>query len=81
LHQKLLACGRDDLLSKLSEIVPVHAMIAPEDLAIYQSDEVAGTVSPLATFEGLPSDNNMLNSFLRQGNDIFDQLLAMEEEI
>ena len=81
LHQKLQACGREDLLSKLAEIVPVHAMIASEDLAIYQSDEVAGTVSPLATFEGLPSDNNMLNSFLRQGNDIFDQLLALEEEL
>jgi predicted ATPase len=81
LRQKLQVFGRADLLSKLAEIVPVHAMIAPEDLAIYQSDEVAGTVSPLATFGGLPSDNNMLNSFLRHGNEIFDQLLALEEEI
>lgn len=81
LHRKLQACDRKDLLPKLAEIVPVHAMIAPEDLAIYQSDEVTGTVSPLATFEGLPSDSNMLNSFLHQGNDIFDQLLALEEEI
>lgn len=81
LHAKLLTRGREDLLPKLADIVPVHAMIAPQDLAIYQSDEVKGTVSPLSTFEGVPSDHNVLNQFLRQGNDIFDQLLALEEEI
>jgi predicted ATPase len=81
LHRKLQTRGRTDLLSKLTQIVPMHAMIDPHDLAIYQSDEVAGTVTPLSTFEGIPSDSNMLNHFLRQGNDLFDQLLALEEEI
>ena len=81
LHQKLHANQRQDLLPKLAELFPDHAMVAPEDLAIYESDETTGTVSPLPTFEGLPSDSNLLNGFLREGNEIFDRLLELEEEI
>ena len=81
LHRKLQDNGRDDLLHQLAKIVPVHAMVDPHELAIYQTNEVDGTVSLLPTFEGVPSDSNMLNQFLRQGNALFDQLLALEEEM
>lgn len=81
LDRKLKANGRLDLLPKLAQIVPVNAMLAPDDLAIYEADDLTGTVHQLPTFEGIPSDNNLLNKFLRQGNDIFDQLLGLEEEI
>lgn len=81
LHGKLTSAGRPDLLNKLADIVPKHAMIAPADLAIYELDEAGGTVSPLPDFEGVPSDRNVLNRFLQHGNAVFDQLLALEEEI
>lgn len=81
LHQKLQHLKRIDLLEKLACIVPLHAMLDPNELAIYQSDEVTGTVSLLGDFEGIPSDSNLLNQFLRKGNVVFDQLLALEEEI
>jgi hypothetical protein len=81
LHRKLQDHGRDDLMHQLTKIVPVHAMVAPHELAIYQTSEVDGTVSLLPNFEGVPSDNNVLNQFLRQGNALFDQLLALEEEM
>ena len=81
LHGKLTSARRPDLLNKLAGIVPPHAMIAPADLAIYELDEGSGTVSSLPDFEGVPSDRNMLNRFLQHGNAVFDQLLALEEEI
>jgi predicted ATPase len=81
LHVKLKELGRADLIERLVQIVPLHAMIAPEDLAIYQSNEVDGTVSELPNFEGIPSDSNALNTYLRKGNELFDQLLDLEESI
>ena len=81
LHMKLEKLGRTDLIEKLVQIVPAHAMVAPDDLAIYQSDEVDGTVRALPNFEGIPSDANALNIYLRKGNELFDQLLDLEEGI
>lgn len=81
LHAKLQMLGRADLIERLVQIVPVHAMLAPQELAIYQSDETQGTVSELPNFEGIPSDSNVLNTYLRKGNELFDQLLDLEEAI
>lgn len=81
LHAKLQTLGRADLIERLVQIVPAHAMVAPQDLAIYQSDETQGTVTELPNFEGIPSDSNVLNTYLRKGNELFDQLLDLEEAI
>jgi hypothetical protein len=81
LWAKLLKQNRQDLIDKLFQIVPMHAMLAPKELAIYQSNELDGTVSELPNFEGIPSDNNVLNTYLRKGNELFDQMLDLEEAI
>ena len=81
LHAKLQALGRSDLVERLVQIVPLQAMVAPEDLAIYELSETEGTVKELPNFEGIPSDNNALNAYLRMGNELFDQLLDLEEAI
>lgn len=81
LHVKLQKLGRADLNEKLVQIVPFHAMLAPQDLAIYQSDEVVGSISALPNFKGIPSDNNALNTYLRKGNELFDQLLELEDAV
>ncbi|MEY4506625.1 MAG: hypothetical protein RL297_1203 [Pseudomonadota bacterium] len=78
---KLLEQDRQDLIDKLVQIVPLHAMLPPKDLAIYQSNELDGTLSELPNFEGIPSDSNVLNTYLRKGNEMFDQLLDLEEAI
>lgn len=72
-----------DLRNKLKKIVPAHARIAPSELAIYESvGDSAGELRKLPTLEdGVPSDGNTLNGFLRQGNIIFDKLLELEEEL
>ena len=81
LHTKFQAMGRADLMKALAAIVPVHAMVAPQDLAIYELSEEKGAVIELPHVEGIPSDGNALNAYLRMGNDLFDQLLDLEEAI
>lgn len=81
LWAKLLEQGRQDLIEKLIEIVPLHAMVPAKELEIYQSNELDGTVSALPHFEGIPSDSNVLNTYLHKGNALFDQLLDLEEAI
>lgn len=71
----------DEFLTKLDSIVPSNVRIAGEDLAIYQSDEKSGTVMRLDSIEGIPTDHNYLNDALRNGNELFDKLLELEEEL
>jgi len=69
------------LLAKLNEIIPEAASTPPEQVAIYELDETNGSISRLSTFEGIPSDRNLLNMLLREGNQLFDSLLEIEEEL
>lgn len=71
----------EELLEKLNAIVPLKSTISASDVAIYQMDERDGTIRRLSTFEGIPSDKNLLNQSLADGNDLFDQLLEIEQEL
>lgn len=81
LHEKTVAQNNGDLKAKLEKLIPVTALVKAQDLAIYQSDEKSGVVSRLGTSDGIPSDRNFLNNFLHKGNEIFDELLFLEEEL
>ena len=83
LRQKLRAAPvpQPPLLARLEALVPAAAQVAPEQVAVYQLDEHTGGIQRLPTFEGIPSDRNYLNDVLRQGNQLFDELLAIEEEL
>jgi predicted ATPase len=81
LQQRLKEKKRDDLLAELYEIVPEEALLLADEVAIYQCNERDGSVSELPCFEGIPSDRNMLNEWLRSGNELFDKLLELEEAI
>lgn len=69
------------LKDKLNTIVPENSTINPKELAIYELNEVNGLISKLGNFEGIPSDKNFLNTSLAQGNQLFDSLLEIEEEL
>ncbi|MCC6726489.1 MAG: ATP-binding protein [Saprospiraceae bacterium] len=71
----------NQLTKKLSSIVPLSALCAPDDLVVYQLDESDGTIKKLANFEGVITDKNYLNQIIRQGNELFDSLLEIEEEL
>jgi hypothetical protein len=70
-----------ELLRKMHEIIPAKSLISAQDVAIYQLNETDGSISKLPTYEGIPTDKNYLNMILREGNQIFDSLLEIEEEI
>lgn len=81
LQQKLIEHKRVDLLPDLYEIVPEQALLLADEVAIYQCNERDGSISELPCFEGIPSDHNLLNDWLRTGNELFDRLLELEEAI
>lgn len=67
--------------TKIEEIVPKTAMLNEKDLLVYELNEIEGTIIKLAKYQGIPSDNNYLNESLRAGNELFDKLLEIEEEL
>ena len=71
----------NELISKLEQIIPQESTISGLDVAIYQLDENTGTIKLLPNSEGIPSDNNYLNQSLRHGNEMFDSLLEIEQEL
>lgn len=81
LRQRLMDAQRGDLLPMLYQIVPEQVLLAAEDVVIYQCNEQSGSISRLPSFEGIPSDRNVLNQWLCEGNTLFDRLLELEEAI
>lgn len=71
----------DIMMEKLEKVIPKESVVSGNDVAIYQLDERDGTISKLSNTEGIPSDNNYLNESLRHGNEMFDYLLEIEQEL
>lgn len=69
-----------DLLDRLRDVVPLESCISGSDTIVYQLTD-AGMLTRLPDYEGLPSDENFLNSFLLKGNELFDKLLEIEEDL
>jgi ABC-type ATPase involved in cell division len=74
-------CKTPEQKDRLSKIVPVESRINAEDLAIYELNERDGTISLLESYEGLPSDENQLNKSLRDANNLFSNLIDLEQEL
>jgi hypothetical protein len=72
--------NKQKLIQKIEEIIPLNAVVASGDVAIYQLDDT-GQILRLPAECNIPSDNNYLNNTLKEGNDIFDALLEIEESI
>ncbi len=81
LQQRISESGRNALLSRLDALIPETALLAPDEVAIYQCNDKDGSVTRLATYQGIPSDKNLLNDWLQMGNTLFDKLLELEEEL
>ena len=70
-----------ELIERLERIIAKNALISGADVAIYQLNEIDGTINLLPNYEGIPPDKNYLNQSLHHGNEMFDELLAIEQEI
>ncbi len=68
-----------ELKEKLNAIVPLHSTVDGDGVAIYQLNEDNGTINLLGNYKGLPSDDNKLNENLAISNDLFSQLLDIED--
>lgn len=47
-------------------------------VVVYEISE-QGEVHRLPTYDNMPSDNNFLNNYLAETNDLFNELLEIEE--
>ncbi len=71
----------DNLINKLNDIVPLNSTVNAKELVIYELNEADGSIKKLGSFDGIPSDKNFLNKSLALGNQLFDSLLEIEEEL
>ncbi len=71
----------NDVKQKIAEIVPKMSSINAEDVVIYEFDDKTHTINELEHQNGLPSDNDYLNNALGDTNDLFSDLLDLEDEI
>jgi len=67
------------LQDKLNKIVPSNVTFEAKDLVIYELNERTGKIKRLHDYNGLPSDENYLNQNLAHTNDLFSQLLDIED--
>ena len=65
---------------QLNAIVPITSAINADDLAIYQLNEKEGSVELLDSYEGIPSDENMLNLQIDETNNLFADLLDFKQQ-
>jgi predicted ATPase len=72
---------KEALKEELASIVPLEALTAIDDVSIFQLDETTGSIEKLASPYGIPSDDNLLNKILGQGNIDFNALLDIEEKL
>jgi predicted ATPase len=68
-----------ELLSKIKKIVPQESIVKSDDLVIYEMGN-SGNIIKLKKYEGLPSDDNYLNQKLAENNDLFSELLEIEDQ-
>ncbi|MBO7462540.1 MAG: AAA family ATPase [Bacteroidales bacterium] len=70
----------NDVKQKIAKIVPESSAINADDVAIYEFDDKTHTIRELERQNGLPSDNDYLNNALGDTNDLFCDLLDLEEQ-
>ena len=70
--------NEDEVYEKLGEVVDLNATISQEEVSMFQIDN-NGVIEDLETYDGLPSDENFLNSLLADFNDSFVKLLEIED--
>jgi len=69
-----------ELKYKLDQVVPLNAILNPNDWVIYELDEFSGSIIHLGNYRGLPEDDNYLNKRMGETNELFANLLEIEDK-
>ena len=64
---------------RIEKIVPVNSTVDGEKLVVYETQR-NGSIKKLDTYDNLPSDENLLNMAMAQGNELFADLIDLEQE-
>ena len=67
-------------LAQLEKIIPLESHIQPNQLYVYEFNDITGEYSRLDNYKGMPSDENYLNNGLADSNEIFTKLLELEDQ-
>lgn len=67
----------DESKLRMEAIVPSASRISGKDVCVYQIRD--GRITDLEKFDDMPSDDNMLNRELSDTNELFAQLLELED--
>jgi predicted ATPase len=78
--QRVSSSSNLDTLKKLEAIVPSKACIPADKIIIYQLTN-EGSIEKLPDYNGLPSDENYLNSSLSTTNQWFSDLIDLEGDL
>ncbi len=70
--------GKVDFKTAISKIIPFTSVVRAIELAIYELDE-KGNIIKLGDYKGLPSDENYLNQKMAESNELFANLLEIED--
>lgn len=64
---------------KIDAVIPVFSLIDDDVVALYQLDN-NGNIEYIQPYEGLPSDNHILNQMLNDTNTMFYKLLQLKDK-
>ncbi len=67
------------LKKRLEKIVPIASCLSSKEVVVYTLTD-KGVIKELPTYHGMPSDDNYLNEHLSHTNQLFDELLDIEED-
>ena len=76
LYQK---AKKEEVVNQINEIVPRKSAVSHQDVVIYELDENDGTIRELDNYKGIPSSKNYLNRELAEKNELYAQLLDIED--
>jgi predicted ATPase len=68
------------VLAAIDDIVPMDSAIRPSDLVIYEMNGKDGSIQTLETYNGVPSDENWLNEEMDEFNELYAQLVELENK-
>jgi AAA15 family ATPase/GTPase len=79
-RQRISSASNPNVLERLEEIVPAKACISADKIFVYQLTN-EGHIEKLPDYNGLPSDENYLNSSLSETNQWFSDLIDIGNDL